>query len=372
VSIVKLSIEPHREVVLFCIRLLGIAAVLIGVWTLLPARLLEPLTQWEARFMTAILRMLGFDPWTRGATVWTNRFSVIVVKECLAVDAALLLASFIAAYPAPLYHKVTGIVGGAAAMHAVNQIRLVGVFFTGAVSRRFFDYAHVYFGQAFILLAVLGIAGIWIRTVTGTRPADGQWRFLAAVSAYSLVGFALWIPLHPLYVAVLEAILNGLAFPFDIRFVFAEFAIHEGTFNLVPFLALVLATTSLDRRAKLRRAGAGVLVLALTHMLFKLMQIHIPAVTVRYADAVLIGLFRLGAIVLPVVLWAWVRSPRRRQFRCPLCGEWKVGIIDHIRAVHGADSLNDERVERVTAMAQAWRKHSSIAPDTTHRHGKRR
>ncbi len=37
----------------------------------------------------------------------------------------------------------------------------------------------------------------------------------------------------------------------------------------------------------------------------------------------------------------------KKKYRCPICGEEKVGILDHIRAVHGGEGLEDEQVKEL-------------------------
>ncbi len=72
-----------------------------------------------------------------------------------------------------------------------------------------------------------------------------------------------------------------------------------------------------------------------------------------------------GRIALPLILWvtmSWdVLKPalmiegvvegekdgRKKRYRCPICGEEKVGIIDHINAVHGQEGLEDEQVKEL-------------------------
>ncbi|MBD3317126.1 MAG: exosortase H [Chitinivibrionales bacterium] len=369
-AVSKLSLKPQKDVIVFCMRLLIAAGVLIGIWAFIPAKVLEPLMRYEARMLAVLLRLFGLAPRVDGATVWTGKFSVVVVKECLAVDAALLFVAYVLAYPARIIDKIKGVAFGVVGMHAANQLRLIGLFFTGYANRAWFEYVHIYFGQAFVLLAVIGGVGLWMSSFSGFTIVRRRWLFLAKVLGYSALGFALWVPLHPAYVAVLETTLKGIFSVFDVNLIFAKYKLHEGTFNIVAFIALMAATSNLDWRAKIRRAGIGLAVLAVTHMLFKLGQIYITEITVRYADAVLIGVFRLTAVVLPVVLWAWVKFPYRRQYRCPLCGEWKTGIAEHVRAKHGTEALDDERVKRVVSMAEESEGEQLVGSEGDPKHNK--
>ena len=124
--------------------------------------------------------------------------------------------------------------------------------------------------------------------------------------------------------------------------------IYPSTFNLIALTALVLATQSIGKNAKIKALMIGLPLMILLHVIHGAYQVlayyQVPrALEITYA--VQIG----NQYFLPFGLWlVFVYADvfkRARTHICPICGEEKVGIVEHIKVKHGADALKDERVK---------------------------
>lgn len=349
------SFRPHPEVLGFVVRLLLCAAALIGVWSFIPERLFRPLRQADAAVLSFVLRLLGLRGEAHGCTVTAGGFQVAIAKECLAVDIILLYSAFVFAYPSRTVDRFRGIALGLPFLYAANLLRVVMLYFAGRTGKTLFDYSHIYLGQSFAILAVIAAVGWWLHLTTPTSIVPRRCRFLMTVFVVSVAGFLVWIPLQWPYILAMEWLMNGAFSLGGMELVFPRHAVYEYSFNIVPFVALIIASETIDTRGKLRSLLFGLVIMGLSHVAFKSAQVLIGYVSLKHADAVLIGVYRVSAVVLPVALWLWVKYPYRRSYRCPVCGEKRVGLEDHIRAKHGPQALEDESVKRALAHVAAIR-----------------
>ena len=77
----------------------------------------------------------------------------------------MVLVAAMLAYPAPLGHKLIGLLAGLSAVQLLNIVRVVSLFYLGQWSLAAFEWAHLYLWQALIMLDVLVVWLVWIRTM---------------------------------------------------------------------------------------------------------------------------------------------------------------------------------------------------------------
>jgi exosortase H (IPTLxxWG-CTERM-specific) len=99
-------------------------------------------------------------------------FSIRVMDTCNASNVTVLLWAAILAFPAPWTAKCKGLATGTAAIHAVNLLRIVSLFYLGQVSQEWFEIAHLYVWESLIMLFTLVIFWLWVqhtyRSAAGT------------------------------------------------------------------------------------------------------------------------------------------------------------------------------------------------------------
>jgi exosortase H (IPTLxxWG-CTERM-specific) len=88
-------------------------------------------------------------------------FSVQVENGCNAVNVTILLWSAILVYPAPWLGKLKGVAAGTLALHGINIVRIVTLFYLGQYNRAWFDFAHLYLWESLIVIDTLAIFWGW-------------------------------------------------------------------------------------------------------------------------------------------------------------------------------------------------------------------
>lgn len=100
-----------------------------------------------------------------------NGFGVAIEAGCNAVEACIVLAAAMLAFPAPWRHKLLGLTLGMIAVQAVNILRIISLFYLGQWRMDAFEFAHLYLWQGLIMLDVLVVWLIWIRAMPPQNPA---------------------------------------------------------------------------------------------------------------------------------------------------------------------------------------------------------
>lgn len=147
--------------------------VLFGLEVLEPIdrHVIVPFTSTIADISAWLMRGFDADVFVQGKIIGSQRsgFAVSVERGCNGVEAVIILTAAILAFPAPWKHKLAGIGAGFFAVQAVNLVRIVSLFYLGQWNRVWFDWFHLYFWQALIVLDALAVFLVWLRMLP--RPA---------------------------------------------------------------------------------------------------------------------------------------------------------------------------------------------------------
>ena len=98
-----------------------------------------------------------------------NGFAVSIEAGCNGVEAMIVLAAAIFAFPAPWKRKLAGFVIGTVAIQALNIVRIISLFYIGQWNMQVFEWAHLYIWQALIMLDVLIVFLLWLRMLPARR-----------------------------------------------------------------------------------------------------------------------------------------------------------------------------------------------------------
>lgn len=94
-----------------------------------------------------------------------NGFAISIEAGCNGVEAAIILAAAMLAFPASWKQRAAGIAAGLVAIQALNVVRVISLFYLGQWNLRAFEWAHLYLWQALIMLDVLVVWLLWMRTL---------------------------------------------------------------------------------------------------------------------------------------------------------------------------------------------------------------
>jgi exosortase H (IPTLxxWG-CTERM-specific) len=125
----------------------------------------QPWNHLLAYLSHGLLQLLGDEVLLRGnvLTEMQNAFSVSVENDCNGIEATLILAASVLAFPSHPGWKMAGVLAGFLIIQAMNVVRIVTLFYLGQWNTEVFDWTHKYLWPAVIIFAALVVFFIWIR-----------------------------------------------------------------------------------------------------------------------------------------------------------------------------------------------------------------
>jgi exosortase/archaeosortase family protein len=121
----------------------------------------EPLIDFNAWLSHYLLRLIGVEASLHGRFVYGPAFSFEVVSGCTGIFVFLLVLSAVLAFPARWRSRLVCLLGVAALIFVLNQVRIVSLYFVGAHWRERFEDMHLYVWQGFIIVAVTVYWYVW-------------------------------------------------------------------------------------------------------------------------------------------------------------------------------------------------------------------
>jgi exosortase H (IPTLxxWG-CTERM-specific) len=101
-----------------------------------------------------------------------NHFAIQMAYGCNGAHVTILLWAAVLAFPARWTQKAKGLLAGSAAIHAVNLIRFISLFYMGEYNRAWFDFAHLYLWESLMMIDTLVIFWTWAHFVHKSAQAN--------------------------------------------------------------------------------------------------------------------------------------------------------------------------------------------------------
>lgn len=120
-----------------------------------------PFTAIVARCAAAILGTLESGIQVTGTVIRSPRFALDVENGCNGIEAAILLAAAILAFPSTLRSRLIGLAVTGVAIELLNLVRLGSLFWLGEYHRPIFDFFHVAVWQSLVILAAIAMFIFW-------------------------------------------------------------------------------------------------------------------------------------------------------------------------------------------------------------------
>ncbi len=170
--------SPRRRQILFLVLFV---VILAGSFTLLSVNWVNdhavvPFTAWVASTSGHALRLLGQPVALEGTVIRGPRFAVNIENGCNGVETVVIFLAAVLAFPARWRARLAGLALGIVAIQAINLVRVVALYLTGAYLPSLFDTSHTVIWQTLVILSGLGLFVIWASRVGGPEPggpADG-------------------------------------------------------------------------------------------------------------------------------------------------------------------------------------------------------
>lgn len=102
-------------------------------------------------------------------------FSFRVVPDCGAIPSMSIFLAAVLAFPALIWKRVVGAVGGLVILYGINILRLATLGYIGAIDRgsngKWFSFVHEYLWQGIFIIFVVAVWMAWIEFVVRPRRA---------------------------------------------------------------------------------------------------------------------------------------------------------------------------------------------------------
>jgi len=140
----------------------GIAALLIEP---IDTGLIQPFSHILASASAAVINLFGGDAAAQGAILSLVKAGggVEIANGCNAIEASILLAAAILAFPARPGRRLIGAAVGIALLQIVNLLRIISLLYLNRYAPSWFDFFHLYLWDALIMLDGLLIFLVWHR-----------------------------------------------------------------------------------------------------------------------------------------------------------------------------------------------------------------
>lgn len=124
-------------------------------------RVIVPFTEMIVAATAVVLRVIREPIVVAGTVIRTATFALDVRNGCNAVEAMLLLAAAMIAFPATVRSRITGMLAGTALVQLLNIVRVSSLVWLGEHHRNIFDVVHVAVWQTVVILAAVAIFIFW-------------------------------------------------------------------------------------------------------------------------------------------------------------------------------------------------------------------
>ena len=155
----------------FDARLVRIALIFVTVFAVLDGILLwtwntkafYDVRLWTAAAASALINVSGVPATRLGTSIYLSSRILQIDSDCTALLVLATFVSLLVAYPVSLRTKATGLLVGAPALLAANQLRLVAVAQASEMLlAASFAFAHDYLFKVFMVAVVIGLWAWWL------------------------------------------------------------------------------------------------------------------------------------------------------------------------------------------------------------------
>ncbi|MCH9651432.1 MAG: exosortase H [Deltaproteobacteria bacterium] len=165
--------RAYQQEVVFLVLFLVILGVSFSLISLnaVNDHLIEPFTAGIAKAGGVTLNLLGQGIVMQETVIRNEQFAVNIRNGCNGVETMLIFFAAVLAFPATLKSKALGLGLGLLAIQAVNLVRVVALFLTGAYLPKLFDTSHTVLWQTIVILFGVLLWVFWADKFAAPKPA---------------------------------------------------------------------------------------------------------------------------------------------------------------------------------------------------------
>lgn len=159
--------------IIFVAKFVAALIIFYVVSTLEPVvdHVVVPFTEVVVSATAFLLRAAHQQIEVSGTVIRSSRFALDVRNGCNGVEAVMVLAAAMLAFPATLRSRLTGLLAGSVAIEILNLVRVSSLVWLGEYHRELFDFIHVGVWQSIVILAAVSMFVYWSRKFAQVRLA---------------------------------------------------------------------------------------------------------------------------------------------------------------------------------------------------------
>lgn len=155
--------QRRKPGIVFVARFLAALVVFYLIVALEPvnAHVIVPFTELVVRGSALILHGIREPIAVAGTVISTSAFALDVRNGCNGVEAMLLVAAAMVAFPATIASRLSGLLVASLGIQILNLLRVSSLVWLGQHHRQVFDVVHVAVWQSIVILAGLSMFVFW-------------------------------------------------------------------------------------------------------------------------------------------------------------------------------------------------------------------
>ena len=118
-----------------------------------------------------ILEIVNIPGTYQGSIIRLPSIALDVRFGCNGLEALMIYAVAVIAFPASWKSKLIGILGGFIAIQVINILRIASLAYSAIYLKGFFEYIHTYVAQGLMIAVSLGIFFIYLNYAKGSQEA---------------------------------------------------------------------------------------------------------------------------------------------------------------------------------------------------------
>jgi len=118
-----------------------------------------------------ILLLLGIPTTCQGSVIRLPSIALDVRFGCNGLEAIMIYAVAVIAFPSSWKKKLMGILGGFVVIQAINILRIVSLAYSAIHFKSLFEYIHIYVAQGLMIAVSLGIFFIYLNYAKSPQQA---------------------------------------------------------------------------------------------------------------------------------------------------------------------------------------------------------
>ncbi len=119
---------------------------------------------------SSIMKVLGLSCTHQGGMITLPGVSLNVRFGCNGLEAVMIYAVAVIAFPTTWKKRAVGILAGFALIQTVNVLRIIALAYSALHFKRFFEYIHIYIAQGMMIAVALGTYLLWTKYAKDKAP----------------------------------------------------------------------------------------------------------------------------------------------------------------------------------------------------------